>query len=112
MPTPKPSLRFTHSAALRARTLQVLAAVDGAPEPPTQADALSSLVLALTEAGMEFYFLKPITDAKLGFVARQTASLGVSGALRVLSPIVRSVLGGADGRQLRVVTKHIRQLMS
>ncbi len=112
MPTPKPSLRFTHSPALRARTLQVLAAVDGDPDPPSRVAELSTLVLALTEAGMEFYFLKPLTDARLGFVARQTAGLGVSGALRVLSPIVRTVLGGADGKQLRVVTKHIRSLMA
>jgi hypothetical protein len=112
MPASKPSLRFTHSAALRTRTLKVLSALEKDPDPARHADALSSLVLSLTEAGMDFYFLKPVKDAKLSFVARQTASLGVSGALRIMSPIVRSVLGGADGRQLRIVSKHIRHLMA
>src|SRR5512138_2576855 len=112
MSTSKPSLRFTHSAALRAQTQKVLSAIEKDEDPTRHAEALSSLVLALTEAGMDYYFLKPVKDAKLSFVARQTASLGVSGALRVMSPIVRSVLGGAGGGQLRVVSKHIRSLMA
>ena len=112
MPNPKPTLRFTHSTSLRARTLKVLAAIDRDDDPTQHAEALSSLVSDLTAAGMEFYFLKPVNDAKLSFVARQTASLGISGAVRVMSPIVRSVLGGADGKQLRVVSKHIRALMA
>ena len=61
---------------------------------------------------MDSYFLKAVRDAKLGFVARQTAELGVSGAIRVMSPIVRTVLGGADAPQLRAVSKHIRGLMA
>ena len=112
MPSSKPSLRFTHSAALRTRTLKVLSAIDQGPDPTRETAALASVVLALTEAGMDFYFLKAVEDAKLGFVARQTAGLGITGAVRVMSPIVRSVLGGADARQLRVVAKHIRSLMA
>ncbi len=112
MPTPKPSLRFNHSAALRNQTQKVLTAIDRDADPTQHSEALSSLVLALTGAGMEFYFLKPVKDAKFSFVARQTASLGISGAVRVMSPIVRSVLGGANGKQLRTVSKHIRALMA
>ena len=65
----------------------------------------------LTEAGMSYYFLKPLQQAKVGFVARQTASLGMAGALRVMSPIIRSVLAGTNATQLRVIARHIRQLM-
>src|SRR5512138_861075 len=112
MASSKPSLRFTHSTALRTQTERLLSAIEQDPDPARHARALSALVLSLAEAGMDYYFLKPLKDAKLGFVARQTASLGVSGALRVMSPIVRSVLGGAGGGQLRVVSKHIRSLMA
>jgi hypothetical protein len=90
----------------------VLKGIEEDPDPTRHTAALTSLVLSLTEAGLEFYFLKAVEDAKLGFVARQTASLGISGAVRVMSPIVRSVLGGADAGQLRVVSKHIRRLMA
>jgi hypothetical protein len=112
MATPKATLRFPLPPALRGRTLKLLVKIDRDPDPVRHASDLSSLVLSLTEAGMDFYFLKAVRDAKLGFVARQTAGLGVSGAMRVMSPIVRTVLGGADAGQLRAVSAHIRALMA
>lgn len=112
MPTPKPSLRFPLPAALRVRTLKVLSKIDTDSDPTRHADDLCALTIALTESGMEHYFLKAVTDAKLGFVARQTASFGVAGSIRVMAPIVRTVLGGADGAQLKAVSKHIRGLMA
>ena len=112
MPASPTSLRFTLPAALRTRTLKLLARIDGDPDPVRHTEDLCALVLSLTESGMDFYFLRAVTGAKLGFVARQTASLGVGGAVRVMSPIVRSVLGGADAAQLRAISKHIRRLMA
>ncbi len=107
----KPSLRFFHSAVLRTRSNKILAAMERDQDPTQHVGALSSLVVDLTEAGLDYYFLKPLHDAKVGFVARQTASFGMAGALRVMSPIIRSILGGANATQLRVITRHIRHLM-
>jgi len=107
----KPSLRFFHSAALRTRSNKVLAAIERDDDPTHHVGALSSLVVDLTEAGLNHYFLKPLQQAKVGFVARQTASLGMAGALRVMAPLIRSVLAGTNATQLRVITRHIRQLM-
>jgi hypothetical protein len=112
MPVSKTSLRFPLPPALRARTLKVLTKLDGDADPTRHAEDLCALVLTLTETGMDYYFLKAVRDAKLGFVARQTASLGVAGTIRVMAPIVRTVLGGADSAQLRAVAKHIRGLMA
>jgi hypothetical protein len=112
MPTPKTFLRFPPPVALRTRTQKLLAKIDADPDPTRHTDELCTLVIGLTESGMDHYFLKAVVDAKLGFVARQTASLGVAGAVRVMSPIVRSVLGGADAAQLKAVSKHIRGLMA
>jgi hypothetical protein len=112
MAAPKTFLRFNLPPALRSRTLRVLSRIDAAPDPTRLAEDLCSLVVSLTEAGMDSYFLEAVRKAKLGFVARQTAGLGVGGAVRVMSPIVRSVLGSADADQLRGVSKHIRSLMS
>jgi len=112
MPTSaKPSLRFFHSAALRARSNKVLAALERDEDPTQHVGALSSLVVDLTEAGLDYYFLKPLQQAKVGFVARQTASFGMAGALRVMSPVIRSILAGTNATQLHVITRHIRQLM-
>jgi hypothetical protein len=110
-PKAKPSLRFFHSTALRARTDKVLAAIEHDQDPTQHANALAALVASLTEAGLDYYFLKPLNLAKVGFVARQTASFGMAGALRIMSPMIRSILGGADGGQLRIISRHIRQLM-
>lgn len=107
----KPSLRFFHSAPLRARTDKVLAALEQAEDPTRHVEALSGLVVTLTEAGLDYYFLRPIRQAKVGFVTRQTASLGMSGALRVMSPVIRTILSGTNAAQLRVIARHIRDLM-
>jgi hypothetical protein len=112
MPVSRPSLRFTHSPALRKQTLKVVSAIEGDPDPTRHAGALTSLVLSLTEAGMDFYFLKPLKDGEFGFVAQQAANFGVSGALRIMSPIAGSVLGGADAKQLKAIARHIRHLMA
>lgn len=107
----KPSLRFFHSAALRNRSNDVLAAIERDRDPTQHVGALSSLVVDLTDAGLKYYFLKPLDQAKVGFVTRQTASFGMAGALRVMSPIIRTILAGTNASQLHVIARHIRQLM-
>jgi hypothetical protein len=107
----KPSLRFFHSAALRTRSNNVLAAIERDEDPTQHAGALSSLVVDLTDAGLKYYFLKPLDQAKVGFVTRQTASFGMAGALRVMSPVIRTILAGTNASQLHVIARHIRQLM-
>jgi hypothetical protein len=112
MPTSaKPSLRFFHSAALRTRTNRILAKIERDEDPTQDAGALSSLVADLTEAGFDYYFLRPLAQAKVGFVSRQTANFGMAGALRVMSPVIRRILAGANTAQLRVIARHIRHLM-
>lgn len=107
----KPSLRFFYSAALRTRLNKVLADMDRDKDPTRHAGALSSLVVELTEAGLNYYLLKPLNDARIGFVSRQTASFGMSGAMRVMSPIIRRIVSGANAKQLHVIARHVRGLM-
>jgi hypothetical protein len=85
--------------------------MDGDQDATLHVGALSAVVVDLTQAGLDYYFLRPLRRAKVGFVARQTATLGMGGALRVMSPIIRSILAGADTAQLRVICRHIRELM-
>ncbi|HTS89389.1 MAG TPA: hypothetical protein VMG41_12930 [Gemmatimonadales bacterium] len=109
--TVMPSLRFYHSRALRAKTLSVLDALEAADGATTQREALADLVLELTETGLEYYFVKPVRAAKVGFVAEQSTRLGIAGILRVMGPVARRVIGGMDTDQLLSVSKHIRHLM-
>lgn len=106
-----PSLRFYHSTSLRTKTLSVLEALETAEDPTSHRDALAAVVLELTEAGFAYYFVKPVQAAKVGFMARQTTTLGITGLLRIMGPVVHRVIGGMSAGQLLSVSKHIRHLM-
>jgi hypothetical protein len=88
----------------------VLVRIERDDDATKHAAALSSVVCELTNAGLDYYFLRPLEDARFGFVAKQAAGLGMSGALRVMSPIIGRILSGADTNQLRGVAAHIRHL--
>ncbi len=106
-----PYLRFYHSESLRARTLSVLEALETADDATSEREALAEVVLELTESGLAYYFVKPVQDAKVGFMAEQTTKLGIAGILKVMGPVARRVIGGMDAQQLLAVSRHIRHLM-
>jgi hypothetical protein len=107
-----PSLRFYHSKSLRTKTLSVLDALETAEDATRHRDALAEVVRELTEAGIAYYFVKPVQVAKVGFMSERSIKLGVAGILRIMGPIVRRVIGGMNAHQLRSVSRHIRHLMT
>lgn len=106
----EPSMRFYHSKALRTRTHAVLAALEATPEHPQHADAMADLVTALIEAGMDYYFMRALKLAQVGFVTEQSARLGLSGAVKLISSVNRKFIVRMDKTQLLVVASHIRAL--
>ena len=106
----EPSLRFFHSKALRTRTHKVLSAIETAPDAPGHGAALADVVNDLIDAGMDYYFLRALKQADVGFVAEQSARLGLSGAVRVLSSVSRKFIVHMEPQQLLVVASHIRTL--
>jgi len=106
-----PSVRFHHSEALRSKTLRVLEALETADDPTDLRDALAAVVVELTEAGFDYYFVKAVQAARVGFMAEQSTRLGITSMLRVMGPVIRRIIGTMDANQLRVVTSHIRHLM-
>jgi hypothetical protein len=110
-PSPQPFLRFYHSDNLRAKTLAVLNTLEEAKDSTKYRDALADIVGQLTDSGMEYYFLRPLKLAKVGFFVEQSANLGMAAATRVLGSVIRSIIGGMDSPQLLTVCSHIRQLM-
>lgn len=107
----KPFLRFHHSAPLRRKTLSVVEALEQAENPVAHADALADLVVELTNAGLDAYFLQPLKLAKPGFVVEQSASLGMVGVQQVMGTVIRRVIGRMDGAQLLSVCGSIGQFM-
>jgi hypothetical protein len=110
-PSRKPFLRFYHSASLRAKTLAVLATLEKGKDPREHRDALADIVVELTDAGMEYYFLRPLKLAQVGFFTQQSANLGMAATTRVLGAVIRNIIGGMDNPQLLSVCSYIRQLM-
>lgn len=106
----EPSLRFHHSKELRAKTLAVLAAIEGAPDHAKHRPALADLVAELTEAGMDYYYMRALRVAKVGFVGEQSARLGISGAAKLISSVSRKYIMGMNQDQLLIVARHIREL--
>jgi len=109
-PSTAPSLRFYHSEVLREKTNTVLSALETQPSHPHHGEAIADLVAHLIEAGMDYYFLKPLKQAEVGFVAEQSARLGMSGAVKLVSSVSRKFIIRMDHAQLLVVATHIRSL--
>lgn len=110
-PPIEPFLRFYHSESLREKTLAVVTTLEQAQDSTRHRGALSDIVLELTDSGLAYYFLRPLKLAQVGFVVEQSAHLGMGGVMRVMSPIVRNIIGRMDAQQLLTVCSHMRQLM-
>ncbi len=106
----QPSLRFYHSPELRVQTLALLETLESAQHHPSHGSALADLVNDLINAGMDHYFLRPLKLADVGFVTEQSARLGMSGAVRLISSVSRKFIERMDKKQLVVVAAHIRSL--
>lgn len=106
----EPFLRFRHSPALQAKTEAVLAALEESPERAGHGEALADLVEELTEAGMNYYYLRALKDARVGFVVEQSARLAMSGAVRLISSVSRKFIVRMGDAQLLAVAQHIRHL--
>jgi hypothetical protein len=112
-PSPKslPSLRFYHSQSLRTKTLAVLTTLEKAKDRKQHRGALAEIVVELTDAGMEYYFLRPLKVAKAGFFVEQSANLGIAATTGVLASVIRNIIGGMNNAQLLSLCSYIRQLM-
>lgn len=106
----EPSLRFHHSPELRARTHAVLGALESAPDHAPHRATVADLVAELTEAGLDYYYLRALRLAQVGFVVEQSARLGISGAAKLIGSVSRKFILRMDRAQLLAVARHIREL--
>lgn len=88
----------------------MLAALEAAPAHAKHRAALADLVAELTEVGMDYYYIRALRVAQVGFVGEQSARLGVSGAAKLISSVSRKYIMRMDDAQLLIVARHIREL--
>ncbi len=108
--TALPSLRFHHSHALRQKTWALLDEIEAASHPKGHNEAFADLVAELVQAGMDWYFLRPLQRAQVGFMAEQSAKLGLSGAAKMINSASRGFILRMDLPQLRVVAGYLREI--
>lgn len=107
----KPHFRFTHPIPLRKRTLATLDGIEGA-DPVAHRDDLAGIIVELTSAGMNGYFLEPLAKLKMGLLVTQSANLGVASVVRIMGPTIRNVVSRMDAKQLRQVSRIMREMMA
>ncbi len=110
-PPERPFLRFYHSSSLRTKTLAVLTTLEQAQDCTRYRNALSEIVIELTDSGLEYYYMRPLKLANVGFVVEHSAQLGLATVKRVVAPVIRNVIGYLDKQQLLAVCRSIRELM-
>ena len=89
----------------------MLAALEKAEDGTEYRDALADIVVELTDSGMDYFFLRPLKLAEVGFFTQQSANLGMAATTAVLGGVIRNVIGRMDNPQLLTVCSYIRQLM-
>jgi len=108
----EPSLRFYHSTELKNKTEAVISELESNPDHPKHGDAIANLVAELVEAGMDYYFVKALKQAEIGFVSEKSARLGIASAVKLISSVSRKFIVRMDMDQLSVVANHIQSLGS
>lgn len=111
VPAAQPFFRFYHSETLRAKTLTVLATLEEAKDATKCRNDLADIVVELTDAGMDYFYLRPLKLADAGFFVQQSANLGMATTTRVLASVIRNIIGHMDSPQLLTICGYIRQLM-
>ena len=91
---------FDISPALRRRCEEVIVAVREAEDRGEHLAELTEVVVAMTDTGLDFYFLHPLERIGAGRMARGTAQVGVAAARRGLPTVVRRVLATLSDDQL------------
>ena len=90
--------------------LGVLAELEESDNPETHREALADLVADLTEAGMDYYYLRALKLSNAGQLAQQSAKLGLAGAGKMISSVSRRFIMRMNDKELLAVAGHIRSL--
>ena len=107
----KPSLRSYHSIELHEKAILVLSTLESARDPTAHRTAFADLAVELTNSGLHYYFIKPLKDAKAGFMLEQSASMGMVGVQQVIGTVIRNIIGRMDGPQLLSVGHSLSRFM-
>lgn len=110
-PDPTPYLRFYADKDLHSRLVALLDQIEDSSDATLYRVKLSESVRELTTAGLDYYFVRTLKEARVGFVTQQSANLGLMGVQQVMAPVIRNIIGRLEHTQLQVIAQSIRKLM-
>jgi hypothetical protein len=96
-------LAFSVPPELRERAEAVIEEIRRSSDPRSHRSELIEVIVELTRAGLQSYFLLPLERAAVDSVAYGTAKLGVTAAGRTLPTLVRRVVATLSEEQLRTI---------
>lgn len=104
-------MAFVIDSALRDRVLAVVEEMRTAVEPKAHASVLAAMISELTEAGLHYYFMRPLEQAEVGFFQINTARIGLASAGKSLPLVVNRVMRSMTDAQLLSVVDSIADLL-
>ena len=88
-----------------------IAQVRDAPAPRELAGEGANLILRLTEACLDSYFVRPVRAMKVGLVAEKATVIGVKAAHRAIALFVRRITGGLSDEQIRTLADQLEGML-
>jgi hypothetical protein len=107
----KPHLAAEISPELAQRARDLARRIRDSPHPRELRREGAAIVLELTEAGLASFFLHPVEELALGFVATSTTRLGLKTAAGGIALFVRRLVDGMSDEQLRGVAASVDRLL-
>ena len=99
----RPHLITELDPELAAAARDLVRRLRAAPRPRELREEAAEMVVRLTSAGLESFFLRPVERLGLGFVALSTVRLGLKTSGQGVGIVVRRIFDGMDEEKLRGV---------
>jgi len=104
-------MAFALDDELRDRVLALVEEVRAADHPKARSRELAATISELTQAGLHYYFLRPLQDAEVGFFHLNTARIGLASAGKSLPLVVRNVMKSLTDEQLLSIAESIADML-
>ena len=101
---------FSIDAGLERRIREVLESIRQAEDKTAHAREVAEIVVEMTRTGLDYYYLLPLEQARVGFVDLNAARVGIASAGRSLPLIVNRILRNLSSDQLQVVADHVESV--
>lgn len=81
------------------------------PDPTSLREGGADLIIRLTNASLDHYYLRGVERLGLGLIARQATSLGLKSASAGIALFVRRIAGSMTAEQIRQLADLMEELI-